>query len=73
MMRKVMVMLWIVISLPIVIVMVLFEALLKLFMDKRKKEDSEMEKLRVFTAFSGYDSQCLALEQGNEEQQLKLF
>ena len=73
MMRKVMVMLWIVISLPIVIVMVLFEALLKLFMDKRKKEDSEMEKLRVFTAFSGYDSRCLALEQGNEEQQLKLF
>ena len=33
----------------------------------------KMEKLRVFTAFSGYDSQCLALEQGNEEQQLKLF
>ena len=31
------------------------------------------EKLRVFTAFSGYDSQCLDLEQGNEEQQLKLF
>ena len=31
------------------------------------------EKLRVFTAFSGYDSQCLALEQGNEEQQLTLF
>ena len=30
------------------------------------------EKLKVFTAFSGYDSQCLALEQGNE-QQLKLF
>ena len=31
------------------------------------------ENIRVFTAFSGYDSQCLALEQGNEEQQLKLF
>ena len=32
-----------------------------------------MEKLRVFTAFSEYGSQCLALEQGNEEQQLKLL
>ena len=32
-----------------------------------------MEKLRVFTAFSGHDSQCLALDKGNEEQQLKLF
>ena len=32
-----------------------------------------MEKLRVFTAFSGYDSQCLALEQDNEQQQLTLF
>lgn len=39
MMHKVMVMLWVVISLPIVIVMVLFEALTKVFMDKRKKED----------------------------------
>ena len=39
MMRKVMVMLWVVISLPIVIVMVLFEALSKVFMDKREKED----------------------------------
>ena len=38
MMRKVMVMLWVVISLPIVIVMVLFEALSKVFMDKRGKE-----------------------------------
>ena len=38
MMRKVMVMLWVLISLPIVIVMVLFEALVKVFMDKRKKE-----------------------------------
>ena len=38
-MRKVMVMLWVVISLPIVIVMVLLEALTKVFMDKRKKED----------------------------------
>lgn len=37
MMRKVMVMLWVVISLPIVIVMVLFEALTKVFMDKRIK------------------------------------
>ena len=37
-MRKVMVMLWVVISLPIVIVMVLFEALTKVFMGKRKKE-----------------------------------
>ena len=39
MMRKVMVMLWVVISLPIVIVMVLFEALTKVFMDKKEKED----------------------------------
>lgn len=39
MMRKVMLMLWVVISLPIVIVMVLLEALAKVFMDKRKKED----------------------------------
>ena len=39
MMRKVMVILWVVISLPIVIVMVLFEALTKVFMGKRKKED----------------------------------
>ena len=39
MMRKVMVMLWVVISLPIVIVMVLFEALSKEFIGKRKKED----------------------------------
>ena len=31
------------------------------------------EKLKVFTAFSGYDSQCLALDKSNEEQQLKLF
>lgn len=38
MMRKVMVMLWVVISLPIVIVMVLLEALSKVFMDKRMKE-----------------------------------
>lgn len=38
MMRKVMVMLWVVISLPIVIVMVLLEALTKVFMDKRRKE-----------------------------------
>ena len=39
MMRKVMVMLWVFISLPIVIVMVLFEAMTKAFIDKRKKED----------------------------------
>ena len=39
MMRKVIVMLWVVISLPIVIVMVLFEALTKVFICKRKKED----------------------------------
>ena len=38
MMRKVMVMLWVVISLPIVIVMVLFEALTKVFIGKRMKE-----------------------------------
>ena len=39
MMRKVMVILWLVISLPIVIVMVLFEALVKVFIGKRKQED----------------------------------
>ena len=39
MMRKVMVMLWVVISLPIVIVMVLFEALSKVFIGKSEKED----------------------------------
>ena len=39
MIRKVMVMLWVVISLPIVIVMVLFEAMTKVFIGKRKKED----------------------------------
>ena len=39
MIRKVMVMLWVVISLPIVIVMVLFEALTKVFIGKREKED----------------------------------
>ena len=39
MMRKLMVMLWVVISLPIVIVMVLFEALSKVFIGKRRKED----------------------------------
>ena len=39
MMRKVMVMLWIMVSLPIVIVMVLFEAMSKVFMDKKKKEN----------------------------------
>ena len=38
MIRKVMVMLWVVISLPIVIVMVLFEALVKVFIGKRRKE-----------------------------------
>ena len=38
MIRKVMVMLWVFISLPIVIVMVLFEALSKVFIGKRKKE-----------------------------------
>ena len=38
MMRKVMVMLWVVISLPIVIVMVLFEALVKVFMDRKGGE-----------------------------------
>ena len=38
MMRKVMVMLWVFISLPIVIVMVLFEALSKVFMGKGRKE-----------------------------------
>ena len=37
MMRKFMVMLWVVISLPIVIVMVLFEALVKVFIGKRRK------------------------------------
>ena len=39
MMRKLMFMLWIMVSLPIVIVMVLFEALVKVFIGKRKKED----------------------------------
>lgn len=39
MMRKVIVVLWVVISLPIVIVMVLFEALVKVFMDKKEKEN----------------------------------
>ena len=39
MMRRIMVMLWVVISLPIVIVMVLFEALTKVFIGKRKKEN----------------------------------
>ena len=39
MMRKAIVVLWVVISLPIVIVMVLFEALVKVFIGKRKKED----------------------------------
>ena len=39
MIRNVMFMLWVVISLPIVIVMVLFEALTKVFIGKRKKED----------------------------------
>ena len=39
MMRKVMLMLWVVISLPIVIVMVLFEALSKVFIGRRKKEN----------------------------------
>ena len=38
MMRKLMVMLWVVISLPVVIVMVLFEALTKVFIGKRGKE-----------------------------------
>ena len=38
MMRKVMVMLWVVISLPIVIVMVLFEAFGQVFTDKKGKE-----------------------------------
>ena len=38
MIRKVMLMLWVVISLPIVIVMVLFEALSKVFMDKKGGE-----------------------------------
>lgn len=37
MMRKVM--LWLVISLPIVIVMVLFEAMTNVFIGKKKKED----------------------------------
>ena len=44
MMRKVMVMLWVVISLPIVIVMVLFEAMTKVFMDKRKKIIKEWKR-----------------------------
>ena len=39
MIRKVMVMLWLVISLPIVIVMVLFEALSKVFIGKKKKDN----------------------------------
>ena len=39
MIRRVMVMLWVVISLPIVIVMVLFDAMTKVFVDKRRKED----------------------------------
>lgn len=39
MMRKVMVMLWVMLSLPIVIVMVLFEAMTKVFIGKKKKED----------------------------------
>lgn len=39
MMRKVMVMLWVVVSLPFVIVMVLFEAMTKVFIGKKKKED----------------------------------
>ena len=39
MMRKAIVVLWVFISLPIVIVMVLFEALSKVFIGKRKKED----------------------------------
>ena len=39
MMRRIMVMLWVVISLSIVIVMVLFEALTKVFMGKKEKED----------------------------------
>ena len=39
MMRKVMVMLWLVISLPIVIVMVLFEALSKVFIGIKEKAD----------------------------------
>ena len=39
MMRKAIVVLWVFISLPIVIVMVLFEALVKVFIGKRKKED----------------------------------
>ena len=44
MMRKVLVMLWVVISLPIVIVMVLLEALTKVFMDKRKKRIKEWKR-----------------------------
>ena len=39
MMRKAIVVLWVFISLPIVIVMVLFEALSKVFIGKKKKED----------------------------------
>lgn len=38
MMRKVMLILWVVVSLPFVIVMVLFEALSKVFIGKRRKE-----------------------------------
>ena len=39
MMHKLMFMLWIMVSLPIVIVMVLFEALVKVFMDKKGVSD----------------------------------
>ena len=39
MIRKLMVMLWVFISSPIVIVMVLFEALSKVFIGKRNKEN----------------------------------
>lgn len=39
MMRKVMLILWVVVSLPFVIVMVLFEAMTKVFMDKKGKEE----------------------------------
>ena len=39
MMRKFMVMLWVMVSLPVVIVMVLFEAMTKVFIGKREKED----------------------------------
>lgn len=43
MMRKVMVMLWVVISLPIVIVMVLFEALVRMI--RRRKGVSDEGRL----------------------------